>query len=1213
MSSLLPLGEIRGRVGELDRILRQARLRDGELREERRSELEALAERYAILRARARDAFQREQEALRSAHQGEEERLNRRGQERRDRIERAHRACRKALEESLEGLREQRRYQNQKILLEASRACEQRNREAEARCREALARIEGQRTGFMELFDRCQRLLRGYRSFRLEQEGPLSPEPSTDPVERLVARMEEASSRFAWRILPALFARIRWWLLAALVAAGGALARLLDGGESIPWEWIGAGCLAVLFGYGLGWWLGRGPADDLARISSLIERGLEDGRQAALEEREAALQEASAAYARTEEELEAAWRVVDAEAKRRAAEELPRLQRRALSLAERHQTAWEARLEAHRRHRPLSRSEGLARLEKEEVGKREELNRDFDRRQEEWERDWRGRAQAVWDQLERASVPVPAGQTSQARIGELRFPGPGGRVRSVPLALGMPGSAALVLETRGAAPSSVSSFLCGLLVRLLSASPPGGIDFALFDPVGLGRSFAGLMHLSDQDPRILGPGIHTQAQPMEQRLKDLALDMERITQMCLRRDHDSLSSYNRQAGSMAERYRYLMMADFPAQLGEGALATLRSLLAGGPRCGIFLILHRDLRLPLGDPGLEEDLDRHGQRFRWGQEGVSWQGLECREARVLLDDPPPVGEETLRRLGREHSEGFRVEAPFELVSPSGEEIWSRSSLEHIQVPLGRASASRLQQLVLGRGLEQHALVVGKTGSGKSNLLHVLITSLSLWCSPREVEFYLVDYKKGVEFKCYAAHRLPHARVVAIESDRDFGLSVLQRVDRELHRRGELFRQAQVRDLAEYRRRTGRDLPRTLLLVDEFQEYFVEDDALAQIAATLLDRIVRQGRAFGIHAILGSQTLGGGYTMARATFAQMNIRIALQCDEADAALAMDEDNTAPRLLSRPGEGIYNDGGGALERNSRFQAAWLPDQERDAYLETLRKRAPGAEGPVVFEGNAPADLRRNALLASALDGSLPGGGPPRCWLGEPNAIKGPTEVAFEARADRHLLILGQNREMARSLLASALVSLAASDRRARFWFLGSAAEHRFLEGALAATGGRVRLIAEEGLEELAAGSGSAGDASRFLFVPDVQFRSRLKPRDEFDLGDGAEGPDAWLREILENGAARGLHAVVSADSYPSAVRWLTRKSLQEFGAKVLLQMGAADSAALIDSTRANALGLHRALLHLESEGEQEVFRPYAPPGAGWLEEAGRRLRDA
>src|SRR5690242_21885048 len=32
----------------------------------------------------------------------------------------------------------------------------------------------------------------------------------------------------------------------------------------------------------------------------------------------------------------------------------------------------------------------------------------------------------------------------------------------------------------------------------------------------------------------------------------------------------------------------------------------------------------------------------------------------------------------------------------------------------------------------------------------------------------------------------------------------------------------------------------------------------------------DRLVRQGRAFGIHVLLGSQTLGGAYTLARTTF-------------------------------------------------------------------------------------------------------------------------------------------------------------------------------------------------------------------------------------------------------------------------------------------------------------------------------------------------------
>ena len=177
---------------------------------------------------------------------------------------------------------------------------------------------------------------------------------------------------------------------------------------------------------------------------------------------------------------------------------------------------------------------------------------------------------------------------------------------------------------------------------------------------------------------------------------------------------------------------------------------------------------------------------------------------------------------------------------------------------------------------------------------------------------------------------------------------------------------------VQDLAGYKRAGGTEpMPRSLLIIDEFQEFFTEDDRVSQGAAVLLDRIVRQGRAFGIHVLLGSQTLGGAYTLARATIGQMVIRIALQCNEADAYLIMDEDNPAPRLLSRPGEGIYNDAAGSIEGNSPFQAVWLPDEVRDQLPgESPRARRSNRPsrypGPFVFEGNAPADVRENAVAA-------------------------------------------------------------------------------------------------------------------------------------------------------------------------------------------------------------------------------------------------------
>ncbi len=215
--------------------------------------------------------------------------------------------------------------------------------------------------------------------------------------------------------------------------------------------------------------------------------------------------------------------------------------------------------------------------------------------------------------------------------------------------------------------------------------------------------------------------------------------------------------------------------------------------------------------------------------------------------------------------------------------------------------------------------------------------------------------------------------------------------------------------------------AQSLPRILLIVDEFQELFTEDDKLAQDAALLLDRLVRQGRAFGMHVLLGSQTLGGAYSLARSTIGQMAVRIALQCSEADANLILSEENSAARLLSRPGEAIYNDANGLVQGNHPFQIVWLPEERRERYLQELQQMAEHKyaaqdearpPAPIVFEGNVPADIRRNKALNELLRAAdwPVQSAPVHAWLGEAIAIKDPTAAVFRPQSGDNLLIVGQ-----------------------------------------------------------------------------------------------------------------------------------------------------------------------------------------------------------
>ena len=141
---------------------------------------------------------------------------------------------------------------------------------------------------------------------------------------------------------------------------------------------------------------------------------------------------------------------------------------------------------------------------------------------------------------------------------------------------------------------------------------------------------------------------------------------------------------------------------------------------------------------------------------------------------------------------------------------------------------------------------------------------------------------------------------------------------------------------------------------------------------------------------MHVILGSQSLGGAFTLARSTLGQMAVRIALQCSENDAHLILSENNIAPRMLSRPGEAIYNDANGAPEGNHFFQVVWLTDERREAYLKQLHdlasraKADPGAHADRLRGGCAG---RPGAKPDVATSGSPPRPGPIRLvrpWRG-------------------------------------------------------------------------------------------------------------------------------------------------------------------------------------------------------------------------------------
>ena len=439
----------------------------------------------------------------------------------------------------------------------------------------------------------------------------------------------------------------------------------------------------------------------------------------------------------------------------------------------------------------------------------------------------------------------------------------------------------------------------------------------------------------------------------------------------------------------------LVIADFPAKFDEKSAARLAAIAAGGVPCGVLVLVAGGPRPSPLPPGLLRSTSSGRTRasLTWDGARLAWHDRDFGGYPLVLD-PPPAAEfatREIQRVGAAAKDAKRVEVPFEFIARPPSATGPATAASGIDVPLGKAGATKRQHLTLGHGTSQHVLIAGRTGSGKSTLMHALITNLALQLQPRRDRPLPDRLQEGGRVQ---GLRDPRAAARERRRDRERARVRHQRPPAARRRASaarDRFRDAGVQDINGYRNAPGTPpLPRILLIVDEFQEFFVEEDKLAQDAALWLDRLVRQGRAFGIHVLLGSQSLGGAFTLARSTLGQMAVRIALQCSETDAHLILSENNIAPRMLSRPGEAIYNDANGAprgqpllpgrlalgraprvLPRIDLHETDRTAEAGPVADTDRLRGRRAGRSGAATscFNGSGSPNLARVAALGPGL----------------------------------------------------------------------------------------------------------------------------------------------------------------------------------------------------------------------------------------------------
>jgi hypothetical protein len=817
------------------------------------------------------------------------------------------------------------------------------------------------------------------------------------------------------------------------------------------------------------------------------------------------------------------------------------------------------------------------------------------------------------------------------------------------------GNGGLILQSDDAKSRETSQLaMRNLLLRAVTAIPAGMLHVTVIDPEGLGKQYSWLMHLADIAPELVNHRVWTQPIHIADQLALTARHIEDIIQQSLRNQYRNLYEYNQQAGPMAIPYRLILWSGFPFGLDDSSWQSLCSILSSGSRCGVGVLLDwsTNIQWPtFADRQKLLEFALHGivkapsetstkPTSSIGQASCPEMLISTPEFQgvpIRLAMPPDEG--TVARIMQKHliaatNIGKRV-VPFDSLKKGAELSQRKQSADGLAIPIGISDAGRVQYLSLGEGTSQHVLIAGKTGSGKSSLLHTLISSSAMEYAPDQLRLVLLDFKKGVEFQVYSELQLSHTDIIGIESRREFGLSTLEYLDKVLSARGEAFRTWGIQDLPSLKRKHPEiKLPRILIVIDEFQELFVEDDKLSQQAAMLMDRIVRQGRSFGMHLVLASQTLGGAYSLPRTTLAQMAVRIALQCDSADAMLILGEDNTAAERLRYSGQGIYNAGGGRLEANENFQVAYLPKTEQVERLRELPVE-PIPHSPltnsigrrIVFEGHKLAvwepDTIGNLLKPVQPSDKIYLGDKQSveltntAWvLGDSVSIEPPVLRVLSRSPGRNALIVANHDD----LVASVIGSWLATERNRP----GSSTAFRILDGSRSED-----TAIQQILKEARSGSRPESDCeisnlrdvestmeslhtelTKRLNQPNETYRSlvvmvlnlarfrELRREEDYSFGSSGEAglkPDAVLAKLLSDGPSVGIHVCLWSDSASTLSRWLSRGSMRDIEVRVMAQMSANDSNQLIDSNQANRLDRYVMLLHDDADGRSVKFRPF------------------
>ncbi|WP_390409599.1 DNA translocase FtsK [Lacticaseibacillus jixiensis] len=265
-----------------------------------------------------------------------------------------------------------------------------------------------------------------------------------------------------------------------------------------------------------------------------------------------------------------------------------------------------------------------------------------------------------------------------------------------------------------------------------------------------------------------------------------------------------------------------------------------------------------------------------------------------------------------------------------------------------IPLGKDVNGHVKTMDLTK--MPHLLIAGATGSGKSVMINVIITSILMSAKPDQVRLMLIDPKK-VELSTY--NGVPHL-LTPVVTEAKQAPSALNKVLKEMERRYERFAAAGVRNMGEYNKKVAlaadpnmTKMPYIVVIVDELSDLMM---VAGNEVETAIVRLAQMARAAGIHIIIATQRPSVD-VITGLIKANIPSRIAFAVSSGVDSRTILDTNGAEKLLGR-GDMLYK----PIDASSpiRIQGAFIPSEDVEAVVTAITDQVQ----PEYIEDMAPSD---------------------------------------------------------------------------------------------------------------------------------------------------------------------------------------------------------------------------------------------------------------